>query len=181
MYYILFIHSSVNGHLGHFHVLAIVNSALVNIGGYVSFWITVFSGYMPRSGNMQCYSQVNSTLLTSLSVNYCFVLFSLKQRLGTASSSLLIFLVSPGIKLYYIFRNTFFFSFIFISWRLITLQYCSGFFIQWHELDMDLHVFPIPIPPPTSLSAQSLWVFPVHQAWALVSCIQKDFLWLSSI
>ena len=79
---------------------------------------------------MQCYSQVNSTLLTSLSVNYCFVLFSLKQRLGTASSSLLIFLVSPGIKLYYIFRNTFFFSFIFISWRLITLQYCSGFFIQ---------------------------------------------------
>ena len=37
---------------------------------------------------------------------------------------------------------------------------------------MDLHVFPIPIPPPTSLSTQFLWVFPVHQARALVSCIQ---------
>ena len=33
---------------------------------------------------------------------------------------------------------------------------------------MDLHVFPSPIPPPTSLSTRSLWVFPVHQARALV-------------
>ena len=44
------------------------------------------------------------------------------------------------------------------------------FAIHWHESAMDLHVFPIPIPPPTSLSTRSLWVFPVHQAWALVSC-----------
>ena len=36
---------------------------------------------------------------------------------------------------------------------------------------MELHVFPIPIPPPTSLSTRFLWVFPVHQAQALVSCI----------
>ena len=29
---------------------------------------------------------------------------------------------------------------------------------------MDLHVFPVPIPPPTSLSTWFLWVFPVHRA-----------------
>ena len=46
----LFIHS-VDEHLGCFHVLAIVNSAGVNIGVHVSFWIRVFvfSRYMPRS------------------------------------------------------------------------------------------------------------------------------------
>ena len=46
-----------------------------------------------------------------------------------------------------------------------------GFVIHWHESAMELHVFPIPMPPPTSLSTRYLWVFPVHQARALVSCI----------
>ena len=65
-----------------------------------------------------------------------------------------------------------FFSIYFlIRWRLITYNIVVGFVIHWHESAMDLHVFPIPITPPTSLSTWSLWVFPVHQAQALVSCI----------
>ena len=50
MYHNFFIHSSVNGHLGCFHVLAIVNRAAMNNGMHVSLSILVSSGYMPRSG-----------------------------------------------------------------------------------------------------------------------------------
>ena len=48
--HIFFIHSSVNGHLDNYLVLAIVNSAAVNIGVHVSFRIMIFSGYKPKSG-----------------------------------------------------------------------------------------------------------------------------------
>ena len=50
--YHIFIYSSLDGYLGCFCVLAIVNSTPGNIGLHVSFWIKafIFSGYMPRSG-----------------------------------------------------------------------------------------------------------------------------------
>ena len=41
-HHIFLIHSSVDGHLGCFHVLAIINSAAVNIGVHVSFWSLTF-------------------------------------------------------------------------------------------------------------------------------------------
>ena len=54
MHHLFFICSSVDGHLGCFHVLAIVNSAVINIEGvHISFRIRVFnfgSGYMLRGG-----------------------------------------------------------------------------------------------------------------------------------
>ena len=43
LWHIFFIHSSVNGHLGYFHVLAILYSAAMNIGVHVSFCIIVLS------------------------------------------------------------------------------------------------------------------------------------------
>ena len=49
-YHSFFIHSSADGHLGCFHVLAIINSAAMNIGVYVSLSDLVSSVYMPRSG-----------------------------------------------------------------------------------------------------------------------------------
>ena len=50
MYHIFFIHSPVDGHLGCCHIMAIVNSATVNIVVCVSFEITCFYEYMTKSG-----------------------------------------------------------------------------------------------------------------------------------
>ena len=48
MYHSFLIHSSADGCLGCFHVLAIVNSSAMNIGVHVSFSIMVFLEYMPK-------------------------------------------------------------------------------------------------------------------------------------
>ena len=63
---VIFIHSSVNGHLGYFHVLATVNSASVDTGVQVSLSILVSSGYMPRSGIAESYGGFIPSILRNL-------------------------------------------------------------------------------------------------------------------
>ena len=55
LYIYEFIHSSVDGHLSYFHVLALIDSPAVNTGMDVPFPIVVFSRYMPRSGIVGSY------------------------------------------------------------------------------------------------------------------------------
>ena len=49
MYHSFLIHSTADGHLGCFHVLAIINSAAMSIGVHVSLSDLVSSVCMPRS------------------------------------------------------------------------------------------------------------------------------------
>ena len=66
MYHSFLIHSSVDGHLGCFHVLTIINSAAMNVGVHVSLSDLVSLVCMPRSGIAGSYGKRKGNPLTLL-------------------------------------------------------------------------------------------------------------------
>ena len=66
MYHSFLIHSSADGHLGYFHVLAIINSVVLNIGVHMSLSVLVSLVCMPRSGIAGSYGSFISSFLRNL-------------------------------------------------------------------------------------------------------------------
>ena len=66
MYHNFLIHLSADGHLGCFHTLAIVKSAIMNTGAHVSLWILVSSVCTPSSGIDGLYGSSISSFLRNL-------------------------------------------------------------------------------------------------------------------
>ena len=61
-YHNFFNQSFVNGYLGDFHVLGIINSAAMNIGVHVSFSVMISSVCMHSSGIFGLYDSLIPTL-----------------------------------------------------------------------------------------------------------------------
>ena len=66
MYHSFLIHSSADGHLGGFHVLPIINSAVMNIGVHVALSILVSLVCMPSSEIAGSYGSCISSFLRNL-------------------------------------------------------------------------------------------------------------------
>ena len=111
----IFIQSSVNGHLGCFHVLAILSSAAVVIGVRVSFQIMFFSRYMPRSGIARSYS------------SSIFFFFFLKNLHTVLHNAYTIYIPTNSVR-GFPFLHTFWDSFWWIlrkTPRLVRLKYAE--------------------------------------------------------
>ena len=132
MCHIFFIHSSVDGHLGCFHVLAIVNSAAMNIGVHVFFQTMFFSGYMPKSGIAGSYG---SSIFSSQGTSIMFSIVATPIYIPTNSAREFPSLHTlSSIYCLWIFFSFFFFNlFIYLFLIVLGLRFCARAFSSCGE------------------------------------------------